>query len=645
MFESHIAAGIRFLYNAQQKDGSFLSLSSTNPHDYKNARTYHTTFVTSLILSCLNGLTQTSEVQKMKQKAVSFLLTQKSKDWSFNYWVRRSKEATIMPYPDDLDDTFCALAALFEYRPQILDGAAFATIIGILTSTEVREGGPYRTWLVTEGSADIWKDVDIAVNSNIAYFLSKQQIELPNITELIETAIESNSLSSPYYYSNYPILYFISRFYKGPSKNKIQRLLSKSYDWDNSLHIALRIVALLNLDIAHRKVSQSVQALLIKQSNGHWAPYGFYIDPVIDGKKYYAGSAELTTAFCISALDRYQRCMQKDSKKSKLPQENKLIVQIRAQILNNTNHRFMSIDRRVKDELTPLLEEILAGDASNQITLLPYYIAENTSEISVPRSLLIQLGTASLYGWIAYTIYDNFLDDEGSPKMLPIANIALRELTILFTTALSKKPEFTSFFHQIMDNLENANSWEVRNCRVNIQDNSIQIDRIPDYGTYAMLAYRSMGHVIAPAAVLYFLGYKKTSPEMKKLIKFFQYYLIARQLNDDAHDFEKDLRRGHINAVCAKILKELKKKQGNRLPSDLTILLKMVNEQFWNESLVSVCNEILSYAEKARKNLTSNVFIKKKNVFEEMLATIELSANKALEEHANVTKFLKTYRS
>jgi len=97
------------------------------------------------VLSCLSALEETPKVKTIKQKAAKFLLSQKSKHWSFNYWVRNSQEAKKLPYPDDLDDTFCALSALFQYDPNLINGSAMAKIITLLTAMEKKEGGPYRT--------------------------------------------------------------------------------------------------------------------------------------------------------------------------------------------------------------------------------------------------------------------------------------------------------------------------------------------------------------------------------------------------------------------------------------------------------------------------------------------------------------------
>jgi hypothetical protein len=108
-----------------------------------------TTFFPSLILLALSHFDQ-PEAQHIKRRTAQFLLKQKSDGWSFNYWDRKSAASRAQPYPDDLDDSFTALAALWHYQPTLIDGKALAAAAKLLIATERQEGGPYKTWLVDE---------------------------------------------------------------------------------------------------------------------------------------------------------------------------------------------------------------------------------------------------------------------------------------------------------------------------------------------------------------------------------------------------------------------------------------------------------------------------------------------------------------
>ena len=145
----------------QQKDGSFLSYSTPHKRSFKNAKIYHSIFPSALILSCLSSPEETTQSEILKNRLAEFLLSQKSEHWSFNYWARGSKETKIMPFPDDLDDTCCALLALFQYNPNLIDPQVMAKVVTILNFVEEKEGGPYYTWLVPPDTKEEWRDIDL----------------------------------------------------------------------------------------------------------------------------------------------------------------------------------------------------------------------------------------------------------------------------------------------------------------------------------------------------------------------------------------------------------------------------------------------------------------------------------------------------
>ena len=123
-------------------------------------------------------------------------------------------------------------------------------LVSVLTQLEIKEGGPYKTWLVKPTNITHWQDVDLAINSNIAYFLSLQKVKLPNITKLIEKAIINDKIISCYYPNQAPLLYFISRWYQGPQKIKLNKIIAsklEQYHDYQSLDIALLCNALINL--------------------------------------------------------------------------------------------------------------------------------------------------------------------------------------------------------------------------------------------------------------------------------------------------------------------------------------------------------------------------------------------------------------
>lgn len=188
-----------------------------------------------------------------------------------------------------------------------------------------------------------------------------------------------------------------------------------------------------------------------------------------------------------------------------------------------------------------------------------------------------------------------------------------------------------------MDNLDGANSWEVCNCRIkkNFQ--------IPAYDTVAKLAHRSLGHALGPIAILFVLGYDESSKEVKYILEFFSYYLAARQLDDEAHDWEEDLQKGHINAVVSRILRKAEQKHiPFKAPhADMDTL----RELFWYEVITGVSQDMLSYIDSARSALSEIPIITDTSLLEKLLCRVERSAKKALKEREETIMFLDAYEA
>jgi len=234
---------------AQQDNGSFESVAGpAGPGPVQTGRRHQTTFFTSVILGCLSYSDYEDEqVNKIRERAVNFLLAQKSPAWSFNYWQRQAPEFTALPYPDDLDDTFAALGALAAARPDLISGQVLARAVQLLLAAEARSGGPYKTWLVPAGAPAVWQDVDLAVNANIAWFLLGQKVQVPELARFIEQRIRGQNYHSPYYPSPYPVIYFLSRGDKAGalSKDVQEFLLARQALGHNPLMASAAISSLL----------------------------------------------------------------------------------------------------------------------------------------------------------------------------------------------------------------------------------------------------------------------------------------------------------------------------------------------------------------------------------------------------------------
>lgn len=645
-----IRSGIDCLAGNQRKDGSLPGFVSASKR-FDNAKENQSVFPTCLILSSLNGLPYSKDLGKIQKRSMKFLVSQRSDFWSWNYWKRISPESKSTPYPDDLDDTCCAMSALISNNPKIIPVKAIAKVVNILSFCESKEGGPYYTWITSADADKGWKDIDLAVNNNIAFFLSLQGVNLPSLVALTERAVVSEKYNSNYYHSPFSVIYFISRWYRGKKKDEIITYLLKkrlkNYSWGNPLETALAVSALINLGYKKEKLEESMGYILKNRVNGEWKVCPFVIEKIKKEQRYYSGSAELTTAFCLEALGKFitQKKFVENKRKARAGSESKKIYE---KIINLTDRRFSGFSSEVTENFSVARGKILKGDEANRITLLPYYFQKSLGENkSVDDKISVELGAASLYGWIAYTIYDDFFDSEGDPKFLSLANICLRELASIYYDNFSKDKNFLKFFRDTMDRIDAANTWEITNCRAQVAGSQLMIpDRLPDFGNMEKLADRSIGHALGPVAMLYLDTGSIESTEVKNLMDFFENYIIARQLNDDAHDWEEDIKKGQLSPVAVSVLNKYLKRDGNKTTKELDLKKEIEELQkiFWHEVIREACGKTLFHVKKARTCLKGIIAIKDKSAFEGMLASVENSAREALAEQKEMLEFLEEYR-
>jgi hypothetical protein len=666
-----LKAGLEFLKTQQHADGSFISLSSPHQTHFSvsGALPYTTTFTQALILESLSALPfekHQTTLRAITQPLARFLLAQKSPDWTFNYWPRTAPQALTKPYPDDLDDTFCSLVALYHYQPTLVSGEVLAKSITVLTTLEAAEGGPYRTWLVPDDAPSIWLDVDLAVNANIAYFLHLQEVELENLNSFFEQKITRGlkAFTSPYYPTPAPLLYFLARAYHGPHLPTLQKILlselTKKTTTNHPLKTALLLNAALMTGIEPSVVTQPLDKLLASQADGSWPAEAFCLDPSLDSVKYYAGSASLTTAFALEALNRVLHAFSTQSNSTHLQAQTKLKQQagrVYDQVVKTVKTRVSSIPEPLDFKALAMLDKIVEHDHDQQIVLLPFFFRDALGPAGkkIPDSLVIQLGSANLLGWIAYTIYDDFLDEEGTPEWLSVANVCLRELTQLFSTLLPPKSGFPTFFNDVMDQLDAANTWEVLNCRAQVHGQTLTLPaKLPEYDSYLMLADRSLGHALGPVAELLSLGYSVKSPEVKHFWNFACHYLTARQLNDDAHDWEKDLQRGQLTAIATNVLqhwREQQVKQSSQKKLDLTVieltpdLLLSLRRSFWYDLMPSISEAVIDHAEQAEGALRKCRAITQPGLLLKLVAGVRKTAEVAQKERQKMIEFLGAYSS
>jgi hypothetical protein len=638
MHNKAINKGLSFIASQQLQTGNFTSYSSESLFSFQKTKKYLTTYIPSLVLSVLNTMAMENELlTSIKQKTASYIMSQKSKNWTWNYWDRVSSESTTKPYPDDLDDTFVSLSALQHYDPSIISGESLAAIIQVLTAVETGEGGPYRTWLT---NAPDWQDVDLAVNANIGYFLFLHDIELNNVTQLIENAIKNGVFQSKYYPTPYPLFYFIARWYRGKYTTTLIQHILDHYQHDKQKHplfTALTLSSLLKLGYSSTKTLEELSdALLTSQAkNGSWPSAGMCCDPSIAHIPHYAGSPVVTTALALEALF-LKTTVAKLLKKS---------------FADQLNHTIWQRFEKEIDLLQPPLNELahsyykklVKTDKHQHIALFPYYFA-GSLETTIPPELLITLGTANAWGWLAYSTLDDVLDGDAQSSLLPLSLTALDTLNTMYANAFSDLPDLLELKTQLLHTMHAATARELLFARAPLTTNTLTVPtQLPDYSDLRVCAEKSIGHALGPLALLFSLGHERYSEPVQLWLDFMHHYLTSKQLHDDAHDWEDDLKRGHLTPVTTLILEEFSP-QNNQLELHEEIL-NQLRSLFWHTVVDQVSAAIFDHLNQARQSLQSNHIITKPEMWFSLLDSIEKSTKSALSERDTALQFISSYHS
>jgi hypothetical protein len=242
---------------------------------------------------------------------------------------------------------------------------------------------------------------------------------------------------------------------------------------------------------------------------------------------------------------------------------------------------------------------------------------------------------------MAYTTYDDILDGDADITALPAANLALREVQRIITHVFGLHSKEESFCRALLDRIDAANAWEVAQCRLKKTAGGFTISSsLPDFKKSWTLSDRSIGHAIPAIGVLFLTGYSPASREVKATLAFFEAYIAARQLNDDAHDWFEDLSKGRVNAASARLLARFRKRR---------LLVRPLHDRkeletiFWREEIGPLTRSIERHARNARKALKA-IPVTNPSYFENLLAPLEKGARIAREESRKAFDFIKVYK-
>ena len=543
-----------------------------------------------------------------------------------------------MPYPDDLDDTTCTLAGLYLYDNDLFGGDDLAKIITGLTTVEHQEGGPYYTWYADEAADPVWKDVDCIVNSNINYLLHLWEVEVPNVHQYIDECIATSNFTSQYYVDN-PLygIYAIARWYNGEHKEVLRSAILEYVHKNTNLNDMARAMAVSSLFyLEYPSDAQKVMGDMEKWSMERiWQPHPYVVE-----YKAIAGSAALTAAVVFEAL-----CLQADTFSTPTRTDKSHAEESVKRIYHQTQQLLTNNSPQLEQSIISTLGSLQHKDAPlHEIALLASYTANSvpsTSNTEISDTILERLGVLNILGWMAYSIYDDIVDEQHQTDLLPLANIAIRECTRQANLVNEILPGFQDRLHQVLNKSDQALQWERVNCYGDPTKKSFSL---PHYNNGEQLADRSFGHVLGALGVIELLGHNTESRVYAEASAFFKHYLIARQLLDDMHDWEDDLSMQYINSVAVEILQDWHNVDlhAQRWYPSSGETSQQLQHIFWFNTAPTVCATINSHLNQARQALNS-LTESEQTPLHTIIDRLQQATSTTISERKSSLEFLESY--
>lgn len=335
----YIQKALCYLHEHQFPNGEFVTYASSDPEMESWTRPESNNFVTALIIHAIYHAEDNPIRNEIAQKALGFLAGQVGIGGTWNFFTKYHIYRYLCA--SDLDDTSCISSLYRDYGVYY----PFKDNKRLILCNRSK-GGLFYTWFVLRfkwiRNRTFWKltlgelirpvkslvfwysveanrnDIDGVVNANVLYYLGKIKETEPIIdfiNEIIQNKKEGDC--DLWYRDPFVVYYFFSRnYYNGikelePIKNPIiHRVLTETKPdgrlGNTILETAWGLCTLMNLGYKGQEINDAVEFLLSMQlKTGSWPRWiAFYGGP----KKLQGfGSEELTTAFCIEALAKYQK--------------------------------------------------------------------------------------------------------------------------------------------------------------------------------------------------------------------------------------------------------------------------------------------------------------------------------------------------
>lgn len=245
---------------------------------------------------------------------------------------------------------------------------------------------------------------------------------------------------------------------------------------------------------------------------------------------------------------------------------------------------------------------------------------------NIPPRLVRSVCRSQLDLWQALNIYDDFLDDEGQPEQLSLANAAYRRF-LENSGRLGLTPAFYRLSARLFDRLDETNRQETIARKSILKKGRLATPKdLPVFDNPERLADKSLVLALGPLALTELADRKLDKKQRRATLEFFRLALAAKQLADDSHDWLEDLRAGRLTAANALILEAARKR---RIKLDLERQPEIAYLLFAQEAAPVIINEIKGLCRRSRQQAIKARWDQKATLVQKLLNPLEKAANKA----------------
>ena len=203
------------------------------------------------------------------------------------------------------------------------------------------------------------------------------------------------------------------------------------------------------------------------------------------------------------------------------------------------SERFLSLIFKSNDQIRNIVDELFEWHYS-----FKNYVVGTAKINKIDYDISCQISIMTSHAWVAYTTFDSIIDKEIDSRFIPIANLCLHHMDDTLRDYMKNQyiNRLNIYSTDILSGIVEELLVETNKGLFRDGTFSYQFNPPSKIDSFSPTApCKSIGHCIGPILLLTYTHPKISHEEIKHFISFYKNLLSAKQLSDDAHDWETDM--------------------------------------------------------------------------------------------------------